>query len=303
MSSDEESEDYSGSEDGSGSESGSGSGSGSGSESGDIGSGVSDDESGSGSEEGEDETEDGDDGVVAEEAKQKLMAVDVAQLVELSANMDHVLNRIKVNHRKEEQMKQQLIQQIGGTQQGLQGLGNEQTGGTGGVGGGGGSNSTAENNDNGGENNSTNTTPRTNSKSQLLHSGDLATPSMREGGEENIDPNNNNDNNSQPGSRQSSHGKLPPGTPGGSSGGKGRDWDVYSHDSMNPTDGDGMGMGGEGLGGFFNNMGEGPGVMNAADLYKYREGGVGFGGGMDDAKRTELIGNAIRALLEDDDDE
>jgi len=45
------------------------------------------------------------------------------------------------------------------------------------------------------------------------------------------------------------------------------------------------------------------GVVNAADLYKFNQGGVGYGGGMEEGKRAELISEAIKALLEDDDDE
>ncbi|GMH96165.1 hypothetical protein TrST_g13178 [Triparma strigata] len=97
--------------------------------------------------------------------------------------------------------------------------------------------------------------------------------------DENVDPASN------PPSRHSSRSKL-----------SNPNWDALSSDSMQPDfftpknmpNGINLEPGGEG-------------VIDGSDLYKYNVGGVGYGGGLGEERRGELIQEAIKALMEADD--
>jgi len=212
-------------------------------------------------------------------------------IAELSGQMDHVLNRISYNCKKEEQLKKQR-------EEAAKKLPKE--------------GDADKENTNGG---STNTNTNTNTSDSNTRADDakankngtnavddgVNTPRLSQNGKSmNADATTPIDVMDTPALGERDGGSSRSSTPHGAKLVGGRDWDAYSHDSMNPPE-DGTGSGG--LGGFFNQMGDEPGIVNAADLYKFNQGGLGYGAAMDESKRAELIGNAIKALLEDDDDE
>ncbi len=79
--------------------------------------------------------------------------------------------------------------------------------------------------------------------------------------------------------RLSSHAASRPQTPAD-------DWDRYSADSIS---------------GLPAAQGTSPHVVDPADLYRFNQGGVPIGGRVGDEKRAEMIKAAIEALMEDDD--
>jgi hypothetical protein len=120
-------------------------------------------------------------------------------------------------------------------------------------------------------------------------------PGSEHGGS-NHPSNPSNPNASNSNSRPGSSAGRPPLSGAGTPVPPGRDWDNYSTDSLyTPTQRFPPSPGPDPNGRHHD-------VVTESDLYKYHDGGVEFGGGVDEERRARLITEAIQALMAPDDD-